>query len=130
MKSKKKPKWNQRTHIKGALRRIFIKSPIIKQVKDLAVHPTIKGKRGGKRYICAHCKKTYSPLDIQVDHIKPLIPIHKTIRDFTYNELINNMFCSIDNLQVLCYECHKIKTAKERKERKKEKQNEIQRIVA
>lgn len=41
---------------------------------------------------------------VHVDHIKPVG------RFYDWNTLFDNMFCSIDNLQVLCTCCHYFKT--------------------
>jgi 5-methylcytosine-specific restriction endonuclease McrA len=105
--------------IKGALRRLFTRSPVVREVREEAVHKTKKGVRGGKQYVCKKCKKTFALKDVQVDHIKPVIPLNKTIDDLDYNTLVKRIFTTKRNLQVLCKSCHKIKTAHERKERKR-----------
>jgi len=105
--------------IKGAIRRLFSRSPVIKEVRAKALHPTKKGVRGGKQYICSECKKTFGMGDINVDHIEPVIPLDKTINDMDYNEIVERIFCDISNLQVMCKPCHKDKTKQERKEKKR-----------
>ncbi len=53
-----------------------------------------------------------------MDHISPVIPVDKLIEQMTRVELVERMFCSIDNLQVLCEDiCHRAKTAAENKVR-------------
>jgi len=104
--------------IKGSVRQLFTRSAICREVLDSSIHATVRGVRGGKQYVCNVCRNTFSQKDIQVDHINPVIPIGKCIDDLDYNELVENIFCDISNLQVLCKPCHKIKTAKERKLRK------------
>lgn len=48
---------------------------------------------------------------VYVDHIKPIV----NDKGFTtWDDYINDMFCSADNLQVLCFFCHNAKTKKER----------------
>lgn len=117
---KKKPTFNLKTVVKGALRRAFVRWPVAMEVREDAIHPTIKGPRGGKQYICAGCGKTFGITKIAVDHISPIISLDKTINDYTWDEIVERMFCDKSNLQVLCKEnCHKKKTAEERKERKK-----------
>jgi len=107
--------------IKGAIRRLFARSPQKYECLNKAIHPTIKGPRGGKQYICSTCKKTFSANKVQVDHIDPVIPVNKTINDLDYNMIVARIFCNIKNLQVICTECHKIKTKEERKQRKQHK---------
>ena len=43
-----------------------------------------------------------------VDHIEPIIS--PTIGFTNWDDVIAKMFCEADNLQVLCHECHQIKT--------------------
>jgi len=87
-------------------------------------------------YLCNCCKK-YVPTTIKkgdgrarnvfVDHIKPIVPPETGFT--TWDDFIENLFCDSDNLQLLCNECHNIKTAEERvisnARTKKEKYNEL-----
>ena len=116
---KKTPPWNLKTQVKGALRRLSSRSPQHKEAMEKAVHPIIKGPRGGKQYICAKCNKTFSGKNVQVDHKETVIPVNETIEEMSWDEIIKRIFCSSDKLQVLCKQCHKKKTAEERKERKR-----------
>lgn len=117
---KKKPPFNLNTIVKGSLRKAFARWPVAGEVREEAIHPTIKGPRGGKQYICSDCKNTFGITKIAVDHIDTVIPLDKTIEDMTLDEVVERMFCEKSNLQVLCKEiCHKKKTAEERKERKR-----------
>jgi hypothetical protein len=46
--------------------------------------------------------------EVQVDHVIPA----GTLKSYTdLAEFCKNLFCSVDNLRVLCIECHSIKTA-------------------
>ncbi len=112
-------KYNQQTRIKGALRQVAKYSPEVKQALKLATHPTIKGPKGGARFICAKCGEVFEKKDVQVDHINPIIPVNKRTSDLDWNTIIARMFCSAEKLQVLCKPCHLIKSNEERKERKK-----------
>jgi hypothetical protein len=51
-----------------------------------------------------------------VDHIKPIVP---AVGFTSWDEVVANMFCELDNLQVLCHACHQEKCAREREERKR-----------
>jgi 5-methylcytosine-specific restriction endonuclease McrA len=105
--------------IKGALRRVMARSPIVREVYSKSVHPTLKGVRGGKQLICAICKKAFPSNRMAVDHIIPVVPLNKTVHDLSYDEIVNRIFCPIKNLQLLCEYCHKSKTKAEREERKR-----------
>jgi len=70
-----------------------------------------KTKRLAQFYRCNVCKKEFPKKDIEVDHIKPIIPKE----GFTsWDSVINNMYCDGTNLQAICIGCHKKKTKKER----------------
>lgn len=51
--------------------------------------------------------------NVFVDHISPIID--RNVGFVSWDDVINRMFCEIDNLQVLCRDCHDRKTADERK---------------
>ena len=51
--------------------------------------------------------------NIYIDHREPIID--PEVGFTTWDEYIEKMFCEKDNLQVMCLECHSIKTAEERK---------------
>ena len=53
--------------------------------------------------------------NIHVDHIVPIIPLTGWV---SWDSCIENMFCEIENLQVLCTACHKAVTAEENEQRK------------
>lgn len=50
--------------------------------------------------------------NIHVDHIDPIID--PAVGWTTWDDCIDRMFSELDNLQVLCGDCHKIKTDKEK----------------
>lgn len=71
-------------------------------------------------YLCAGCGQTVPATikingrrakNVHVDHISPIID--PDVGFTTYDNLIERMFCEADNLQVLCTDCHTIKTDKE-----------------
>lgn len=49
--------------------------------------------------------------NIFVDHIKPVID--PEVGWVSWDSTIENMFCELDNLQLLCGSCHKIKSQEE-----------------
>lgn len=84
-----------------------------------------KAKRGKKinwktgriaeHYECNSCHKEFVLKDVQVDHKSPIVPVTGFT---TWDEVIDNMFCEEDDLQVLCIQCHKIKSNAEKASRK------------
>lgn len=71
-----------------------------------------KTKRDIKVYECKKCRKPFPRKQVQVDHIKPVVPKS----GFTsWDDYIERLFCEKGNLQILCKKCHKGKTAKDKK---------------
>lgn len=75
------------------------------------------GPRGGRRWSCASCKKLIDENNIKVDHIEPVVPVHKNRVSMNLRELYERTYCSVDNLQIMCAACHNIKSAGEAKQR-------------
>lgn len=67
-------------------------------------------------YRCAHCTDHFGRKEIHKDHIKPVVPL--TGWD-DWNGFINRLFCTADDLQILCKACHKKKTKAEGEVRKR-----------
>ena len=131
-------RWIQeRNRIKGAIRRVFRLFPQMKDVLSAArveLPPALKkngepGKRNQIRFKCAECGGLFSRKNVQVDHIEPVVPLHKTEADMTYDEIVRGICCNKENLQVVCStplkrsggipSCHKKKTDEENFIRKK-----------
>lgn len=81
-------------------------------------------------YECKECKQHVAPTyrdgknrkqNIFVDHI---IPIVDPATGFTnWDDCIQRMFCEKDNLQLLCKDCHDVKSEKEKEIAKKRRSN-------
>lgn len=99
--------------IRAALRAAFSRYPVRFQAKKLAERK-VEGKRHKYEYICAACKKWYQAKETHVDHIVPCGSL-KTYKDLP--KFVETLFCEVDNLQILCTDCHKKKTADERKKK-------------
>jgi 5-methylcytosine-specific restriction endonuclease McrA len=91
-----------------------------------------KARVAPSTYLCNICKtwiydgkKDFSKLKfeyknvktgkIHIDHIDPVIPLTGWMN---FDNFITRLFCSEDNLQILCSECHKEKTFQEKEQRK------------
>ena len=114
MTHKQKIKW-----IAKELRRISVKYPTRSAAKSAA-----RLERGV--YLCAHCAELFSPREIHVDHIDPVIDPNVGFVD--WNTYITRLFPKLSGFQVLCKACHKIKSDAEdeirnelRRKRKEEK---------
>lgn len=75
------------------------------------------GKKAGQlkyhnRYLCASCHQTFPQKEVQVDHITPAGTL-KCFDDLP--AFVERLFCGPDGLQVMCKECHHIKTQEEKK---------------
>lgn len=69
-------------------------------------------KRQKFEYQCASCKNWFPEKQINVDHICPAGSLNSA-QDLP--GFVERLFCEQDNLQVLCSECHNIKTQNEKK---------------
>lgn len=93
--------------------------PKYRALKDAFVGKKVNAKTGkmAMHYKCAECKKHFVAVDVQVDHITPVVDPKKGF--VSWDVFIDRMFVEIDKLQVLCKPCHKIKTDEEKQQRKK-----------
>lgn len=74
-----------------------------------------KTGRLAQHYRCSMCLGEFPSSGVQVDHITPVVAPETGFT--TWDEFISRLFCDKENLQVLCKECHNIKSATEKKAR-------------
>jgi hypothetical protein len=114
--------WNQNASIRGALRRMFARSPVVREVL-MKVRRTVpkfnsdgnRSKKDAVQYHCSVCSEWVKSTAVSVDHITPVICVDDGFVD--WNVFISRLFCEPDNLQVICDTCHQEKTNAERAER-------------
>lgn len=118
----KKPKFNENAAIRGSIRRMFSRSPAVIAAKNAVRREVPKYNKDGTRakkdavqYLCNVCKKHSKSTEIAVDHVVPVIDTNSGFVD--WNTFVARLFCSPDNLQVICDSCHNSKTNAERAER-------------
>lgn len=98
-----------------------------------------RAKVGYGEYKCECCGEVVPPTifdadkgkrvnNVFVDHIDPVI--NPNIGWTTWDDVIERMFCELDNLQLLCGKCHKVKSQEEidlaKARRAKEKLSDVQ----
>lgn len=104
-------KWTEAKYwqyIRGLLRQGFLYYPAKAEAKKLA------GRRNGRcmEYQCAHCDDWFGTKEVHIDHILPCGSLKG------YDDLagfVERMYCEVDNLQVLCKQCHAVKTRRDNK---------------
>lgn len=91
--------------------------PKYESLKEAQVGKKIndKSQRMAMHYECNKCKGHFPNKEVQVDHILPVVCPKKGFE--SWDIFIARLFCSSDNLQVLCKGCHDEKTKTERVKR-------------
>lgn len=111
--------FNENAAIRGALRRVFARSPlVIEKIQESRreVPRFLKdGSRAKKDWVqrqCEVCLNWVGSTKIVIDH---KIPVISTTTGFVdWNEFIARLWCSKDNLQRICSTCHDKKSYSER----------------
>jgi hypothetical protein len=111
----------ERGLIKGAIRRVFSRSDLRRSILEAGKvdyfdpnRPRVK-----KWTRCSACGKLTPTYLAEVDHTDPIIPVDRSLESMTWDEIIDRVFCSPNNLAILDKICHKLKTASENAERRK-----------
>lgn len=107
--------------IKSALRSASIRWPPRYTILTEAFVGSKVNKKTGrmaKHYKCNCCGEEFPLKEVQVNHIRPVVPVEGFT---TWDEVIERMFCEQDGLEVLCVPCHKLRTEEENILRKKYK---------
>lgn len=129
--TKKRPPYNQEAAIRGALRRAFSRSPLVREVLEESRQEFPRYKNDGTRHKrnwvkrqCQVCDQWVGSGHIAVDHIDPVISVARGKED--WDTFIDRLWCNTlgkANLQRICDPCHDKKTQEERIERLTKKYN-------
>lgn len=89
-------------------------------LKLAATEKKVNAKTGrvAQHYRCVNCKRDFPVKDVAIDHIDPIVPV--TGFD-SWDAVISRALCEKDGFQVLCKECHAVKTRRENAQRKTNK---------
>lgn len=116
---KKRPPYNQNAMIRGAIRRTFSRSPIVREVLMAGRREVPKYNKDGAlakkpsvQYQCQVCFNWEGSTKVTVDHIEPVISVEVGFVD--WNQFVDRLFCDKSNLQRICDTCHDKKTHIER----------------
>lgn len=107
--------------LKGAIRRVFSRSELRRQVIEsarLLNYDNPDRPRVKKWSTCAGCQTPTPQYLLQADHIEPVVPITKSLDDMTWDELVERIWCEPHLLQSLCLKCHKEKSKLENAQRR------------
>lgn len=120
MKNPKSPK--ERNLLKGAIRRIFSRSELRKQILDKSLvkdYLDPSRKRVTRWSKCPECEKLTPTYLMQVDHEVPIIRPTETLEALSWDEVVDRVWCDERNLRAICVDCHKVKTKVENAERRR-----------
>jgi hypothetical protein len=114
--------FNENAACRGAWRRIFARSPIVREVIAAGKRKVPRYNQDGSRAkvdrVEIHCQgcNQWKPATVgfAVDHIQPVVGPEGFI---DWNTFHKRLWCDKSNLQRLCKTCHDEKTNKERFER-------------
>ena len=95
--------------------------PKYQSLNDAKVGKRVNPKSGrtAEYYKCAGCDGEFVKKDVQVDHVLPVVDPVDGFQG--WDVYITRMFCPVENLQVLCRNCHSKKSKSESKTRVKNK---------
>lgn len=122
---KKKPKFNQEMSIRGANRRLFARSPLVREKLEESRQEFPRFKNDGTRHKknwvkrqCEVCDQWVPSSQIAIDHIDPVVPPDGFPAHFDMWQRIDmfmkRLWCDKANLQRICDSCHDKKTSEER----------------
>lgn len=111
----------ERGLVKGALRRVFSRSELRREALDKTRirYNDPERPRVTKWSWCTVCGVIQPTYLMDIDHTMPLIPLHVSLEEMSWDEVVDRLWCDISNLNPVCKSCHHEKSALETKERKR-----------
>jgi 5-methylcytosine-specific restriction endonuclease McrA len=123
---KKKPKFNPGSATRSAMRRVFSRSPVVKEVLDAGRRTVPRFNKDGSRHKvdsvehqCNSCQGWFKKKDVEVDHINEVVDVTEGFLD--WNTFYSRLWSDRSNLQILCSTCHDAKSKKANKQRRENK---------
>lgn len=109
--------------IKGKINSVFSRSELRRKVLESGIIESYSdpSRPKVKKWVrCNGCKKPEAKSYIEVDHVSPKVPVHTNFLDFyqSIDDYIDACWCSEENLQNLCPDCHQVKSNIENKLRR------------
>lgn len=101
----------------NAWRRVLTRSVLGQSIWKNAEHPTDKGPRGGKMYVCSICNESFSPNQLEIEHSAPVIDLRLNTNIMAWDYIYERINTS--NLTLMCKPEHKLKSSFEAAERKR-----------
>lgn len=122
---KKQPPFNREFQIRGVNRRLFARSPFVREKLEESRKELPRYKKDGTlakkpwvRRECEVCNQWVGSTHIVVDHIDPVVPADGFPAHFDEWDrtllFLKRLWCDKTNLQRICDDCHDIKTTAER----------------
>lgn len=105
IKKEKSPESILKSFVINTLRRSSYRWPARSQALKLA-----RLERG--IYQCNSCNGRFTNKEIKVDHVLPIVEVKNGFT--TWDSYINNLFCDVSGLQILCSTCHNSKSSIEK----------------
>lgn len=105
------------TWLRGQLRRVWAKWPVKNEFKKSKLVPVFAGcgvtdKRVKSVGQCVFCNKWHPNSSLQIDHIDDIGYFGRT--PDTVGEWLFRSLCGGENMQLVCVECHKVKSYADR----------------
>lgn len=107
--------------IKGAIRRVFSRSELRREALKTSIvsgHVDTSRKRVKTWCKCAECGELDAVSNMECDHRIPIIQLSKTLTDYSWDDIVNRVWCDPSNLQIICVTCHRKKTLGEQQQRR------------
>lgn len=120
MKNNSRITSRERGLLKGAIRRVFARSDLRRKVLDAQdiIHSDSSRPRVKKWSRCQVCKIAFPKYLAVVDHVMPVIAVTSSFEEQGMDVTTDRTWSEESNLQVICEQCHAVKTKAEREQRK------------